>query len=177
MTTAKSVILASFLRRGRERRRDGHLYLTSDLSRNGWWWFDLYLTTTFYPPDQRRLRPVLPATRQDPKTHSARPQHKPRLLHQRHHLLQRRGRRPGRRLRRHHGDGLTSCSSSFRPPTKLEHTVLFFFFFCLRCVAPQLLPSPPNAASCWWKCSSIAREFLKLSLECGFNKLHLKLWI
>lgn len=148
MTTPKSVILASFLCRGRERRRGGHLYLTSKMAGGDFCCLDLYLTTTFCPSDQRRLRPVLPATRQDPKTHSARPQHKPRLLHQRHHLLQRRGRRPGRRLRRHHGDGLTSCSS-FRPPTKLEQAVLLFFFFCLRRVAPQLLPSPPHAASCW----------------------------
>lgn len=133
--------------------------------------WNLYLTTTFCPSDQRRLRPVLPATRQDPKTHSACPQHKPRPLHQRHHLLQRRGRRAGRRLRCHHGDGLTSCSSSFHPPMKLEHAVLSLFFFCLRHVAPQLLPSPPNAASCWWKRSSIAGEFLKLSLEYSFNKL------
>lgn len=62
------------------------------------------------PPDQRRLRPVLPATRQDPKAHPAHPQRKPRLhspARQRHHLPPRRRRRTGGRvLLHHHGDGL-----------------------------------------------------------------------
>lgn len=61
------------------------------------------------PTDQRCLRFVLPATGQDQKTHTARPQHRPHLLQpdvQWHCFLQRRRgcRRAGRRLQHHYGN-------------------------------------------------------------------------
>lgn len=99
------------------------------------------LTLSSSRSDQRCLRLVLPSTRQDQKTHSARPQHKPRLLHsarQQHHFLQRRRqRRAGRRLLRHHGNRLSEPSrfylillnGNFFPPHHIDGPFLLFTGF------------------------------------------------
>ena len=99
------------------------------------------LTLSSSRSDQRCLRLVLPSTRQDQKTHSARPQHKPRLLHparQQHHFLQRRWQhRAGHRLLRHHGNRLSKPSrfylilldGNFFPPHYIDGPFLLFTVF------------------------------------------------
>ena len=99
------------------------------------------LTLSSSRSDQRCLRLVLPSTRQDQKTHSARPQHKPRLLNparQQHHFLQRRWQhRAGHRLLRHHGNRLSKPSrfylilldGNFFPPHYNDGPFLLFTVF------------------------------------------------
>lgn len=110
------------------------------------------------PPDQRRLRPVLPATGQDPQAHAARPQRKPRL---RHPARQRRRGTGGRFLLHHHGDGLTGAVGRVRRA-------------CFSLPLPRF-PTPrstsfANGAACWRTWFSAGQKTL-LSASFCFRRM------